>query len=363
MRIFSLPLFVLLLLSLIIFNSCQREVDGTLPPAPAVSSKDPAKLSAALKVWHGTRTTGIPPRPTGNMPAIDPTINPTVLAVAGRYAIIKPEITAGTVAGYYIGIPGAGQYFKIDFSKPRHIAGRSIKPRRPGLTYRINSGTADSSIVIVLPPNINVPDTFCVTYCPYDSLGNIGQPVTTCIYVSSLGAGTNNGWLQNDFKITSSWDLVNGVRQNVDTLIYNKWTAQGDGYYCDQTQNPPALADDALFLGFTPIVSDSIRYTKNNIRFAINGAFDYKNLETDKYLNFLSSTCSQFVFQPLDNYGDSLTGAYSYNGTTSKLILIFEFDAQNLPDPEYWEYSVFKINDNHFILKDPLDDYYIRFER
>ncbi|MDZ4794538.1 MAG: hypothetical protein SGI83_09695 [Bacteroidota bacterium] len=366
MKRFLYPgLAVSLFFALFSLNSCQREVDEKLAAQPPISSKDPAKLSASLKVWHGTRTSGNPPPPTGNNPALDPTANPSVLAIAGRYAIIKPEITNGYVAGYYVGVPGAGQYFKVDFKKPRNIAGRGINPTRSGFMQRVTTGTADSSIVIVLPPNINVPDTFCVTYCPYDSLGNIGQPVTTCIYVTSLGAGTGNGWLQNDFKLTSSWDLTNGLRTNVDTIIFNKWAAsyeEGYGYYCDQTQNPPILLKGPLN-GQPAIISDSAFYIKNNIRFAINGAFDYKDIEQLKDLDQFNSTCSQFTFYPIDNYADSLTGAYSFNSTTNKLILIFEFDGLGLPDPEYWEYDVIKLNNNHFILRDPIENYYIRFER
>ena len=363
MRKFLYPsLSVCILSALFFLNSCQREVDEKLPASPPVSSKDPAKLSASLKVWHGTRTTGTPPAPNSNTPAIDPTANPSVLAIAGRYAIIKPEVITGNVAGYYLGVPASGQYFKIDFKKPRNIAGRSIKPPHQSILQRTASGNADSSIVIVLPPNINVPDTFCVTYCPYDSLGNIGQPVTTCIYVSSLGAGTGNGWLQNDFKTTSSWDIANGIRTNIDTVIFNKWTIDGYGYSCDQTTNPPSL-QPVNIQGFPSIVSDSLYYLKYNIRFATNGAFDYKLLDKSKSLDIQNSNCSQFIFNPIFNFGDSVTGAYSFNLNTNKLVLIFEFDYQGIPNPEYWEYDVIKINDNHFILRDPIDDYHIRFER
>lgn len=358
-KITTLVLFALLFACTAAFYSCQREVDETLPTQKTVSSKDPAKLSSSLKVWHGTRTTGTPPSPNSNTPAIDPTVNPTVNAFAGRYAIIKPEVTAGNVAGYYVGMANAGQYFKVDFTKPRDIPGRSINPKRNHLLQRIQTGNADSSIVIVLPAYINVPDTFCVTYCPYDSSGNIGQPVTTCIIVTSLGAGTNNGWLQNDFRLTASWDLTGGVRTELDTIIYNKWAADGDGYYC----NAGFLNGGAIFNGFTPIVSDSIYYRKNNIRFAINGAFDYKDYEDYKSVNTSLSSCSLFSFMPVSNYSDSLTGAYSFNSTTNKLVFIWEFDSQGIPDPDYWEYNVIKINDNHFILRDPIDNYYIRFER
>jgi hypothetical protein len=339
--------------------SCQRDVEGTLTDQSKVSSKDPAKLSASLKVWHGTRTTGNAPAPTGNIPSIDPTTNPTVKAFAGRYAIIKPEVLSGNIAGYYVGLANAGQYFKVDFKKPRDIPGRPGKPRHSSLSQRVHTGNADSSIVIVLPPYINVPDTFCVTYCPYDSLGNIGQPVTTCIIVTSLGAGTGNGWLQNDFKLTASWDVTGGVRTGIDTIIYNKWMPEGDGYYC----NGGIINGGAIFNGFTPIVNDSIYYRKNNIRFAINGAFDYKDFEDDKNLDASLSTCSLFSFMPVSNYTDSLTGGYSFNPITNKLVFIWEFDSQGIPDPDYWEYDVIKINDNHFILRDPIDNYSIRFER
>lgn len=363
----KIKLFSSLLLAigaLLMFQSCQREVEDILTnqTQQPVSSKDPAKLSAALRVWHGTRTTGTPPAPNSNTPAIDPTANPSVLAVAGRYAIIKPEVTAGEPAGYYLGIPGAGQYFKIDYKKPRDIAGRNgLFPKRRG--GFLGDTNADSSIVIVLPPSINVPDTFCVTYCPYDSLGNIGQPVTTCIYVTSIGTPATEGWLQNDFKLTSTWEDSSGVRIGIDTVIFNRWYSDDMGYACDNTSNPPMLYHLAGNPGATPIVRDSIYYTKNNFRLATNGAFDYTSIMQEKNLDWFRSTCSNFVFEPIYSYSDTTTGAYNYNPVTKKLILIFEFDWQGIPDPEYWEYDVIKLTDRHFILRDPLEGFAGRFER
>lgn len=361
-RIYTSLLITVITSFLFSLNSCQKEVNEKLPGQLPISSKNPAKLSAAIKVWHGIRNIGTPPAPNGNTPAINPTTNPSVLAIAGRYAIIKPEVTAGEIAGYYLGIPGAGQYFKIDYSKPRNVGGRSVL--RPRKRLFQGESNADSSIVIVLPSNINVPDTFCVTYYPYDSSGNIGQPVTTCIYVSSLGAGPNDGWLQNDFRVTASWDVVNGVREALDTIIFNRFVADSNrSYYCEQSQNPPALWYWAPQTGQPILVADSIKYIKNNIRFAINGAFDYKDFEEERKIDLAVSNCTQFIFAPTYFFADSLTGGYNYNASTGKMILIFEFDSLGLPDPEYWEYQVTKINNNHFILKDAVDDYFIRFER
>lgn len=355
----KIPVLHVLLLSAaatIFLYSCQKNPNAD-PPGSMVSSDDPARLSAAIKVWHGKRTTGTAPAPTGNNPRIDPTVNPTVFAFAGRYAIIQPEVMSGEIAGYYIGIAGAGQYFKIDFNSPRDIAGRtSIFGRRQPVLLR--QGNADSSIVIVLPSNIQVPDTFCVTYCPYDAQGNIGQPVTTCIIVNSLGGDASSAWLQNDWRLTASWEMVNGQREWLDTIVYNKWTAYG-GYICDTSSNTLLWIDDDP----GAIVSDSLFYRKANLRIATNGAMDYTDDYSEKYVNDGLSTCSQFSFYPVDIWSYTILGGWSFNAASNRLILIFDFEVSGSPDPQVGEYTVQKINNNHMILQDSFGEYFIRFER
>lgn len=356
-KIFLLPLIAAASIAITLY-SCQKEADDKIPGSGTISSDNPAQLSAALKVWHGKRTTGNPPAATGNIPQLDPTVNLEVRAFAGRYAIIKPEVLNGEVAGYYLSIAGAGQYFNIDFSTPRNIPGRGI--RRNGL-LRPQTGNADSSIVIVLPSTIQVPDTFCVTYWPYSPTGQVGQPVTTCIIVSALGTDPSNGWIQNDFRFTATWEVYNGQRENIDTIVHNKWWHYNGDYSCyyDSTSGTSMLY---WWNGTGPIlVSDSIYYRKANLRFATNGAMDYREDSDEKMINTGLSTCSNFVFET-DNWSDTLVGGWSYNSTTHKMILIFEFDYYGVPEPEAYEYDVIKVNDNHFILKD-IDDYYIRFER
>lgn len=361
---FWLSCLSLLSISIFIF-SCQKNADPTLPPGSEISSDNPAQLSAAIRVWHGKRTTGSPPPSTGFTPALDPNVNPVIRAFAGRYAIIKPEVlSAGEIAGYYVSIPFSGQYFKVDFTNPRNVAGRPTIPpiRRRNLFSRPQDGNADSSIVIVLPTNIQVPDTFCVTYCAYDQQGNIGQPITTCIIVSSLGGDASSAWLQNDWRLTSSWEVVNGQREYIDTLIYNKWLADG-GYDCytDSVTGTSTL----YYIGWdpNPIVNDSLYYRKANLRFATNGAMDYEDDLDIKFLDDNGSTCTQFIFHPVMNYKDSIMGAWSFNSTTNKMILIFEFDSSGYPDPDIWEYDVIKVSNTQWILKDPWDDYYYRWER
>jgi hypothetical protein len=362
----QLPVAVLLFSAACFFLiSCQKDADPTPPPGSEVSSDNPAQLSAALKVWHGKRTTGNPPASTGNTPVLDPTVNTEIRAFAGRYAIIKPEVLSGEIAGYYVSVPGAGQYFKVDFSNPRNMAGRpnNFNNRRLGtILSRPQNGNADSSIVIVLPPNIQVPDTFCVTYCAFDPQGNIGQPVTTCIIVSSLGGDAGSAWLQNEWRLTASWELVNGQREWLDTIIYNKWAPTG-GYECYRDSATGLEFLDWIGMDPGAIVADSMYTRKANLRFATNGAMDYKDDMDEKYVDVSTSTCSLINFHPIETWSDSITGGWSYNSASSSIMLIFEFDALGVPEPEIWEYGLIKVNDNHWIMRDPWGDYFYRWQR
>lgn len=362
----------------LLLQSCQKAANDKLPEDDPISSDNPVKLSAAIKVWHGQRTTGNMPAPTGAVPELDPTANPEVKAFAGRYAIIKPTVLNGTVAGYYVGIAGAGQYFKVDYSKPRDIAGRTGPHHRPVKGTKTNSatgrlldlqdGTADSSIVIVLPPNIQVPDTFCVTYYPYDPQGNIGPGVTTCIIVSALGTDANSAWLQNDWKIVSEWGIVNGQLDYMDTIIFNKWQKYyNDGYGCYTGPNGSFLDFTSPSAGGPPtLVCDSVYYRKYNLRFATNGAFDAEVADDEKYLDLSTSTCSIFNFRPVESYNEITAGGWSYNAATGQLLFIVEFDYSGVPDIEVFEYNVVKITNTHILLKDltvPGEEYVLRLQR
>src|SRR5690606_2966428 len=230
------PFLSALLFSFILI-SCQKDagtaadLDPDDPTNPVVSSDDPVGLSGAIRVWHGTRTPGNLPQSNSTMPSLDPAANPSVKAFAGRYAIIKPEILDGEIEGYYVGIAGSGQYFKVDYTTPRDIAGRIQKKNLlTGRLFDPQDGVADSSIVIVLPSNLQVPDTFCVTYSAYDAFGNIGAPVTTCIYVNELGGGVESAWLQNEWRLTAMW-MNNDPH---DTILYNVWGKNyfQNGYEC-----------------------------------------------------------------------------------------------------------------------------------
>ncbi|HEX6333109.1 MAG TPA: hypothetical protein VFZ78_02720, partial [Flavisolibacter sp.] len=194
-------MLMLPLVGILFFASCKKDdkpVDSTVKP------EDPVALSKAIKVWHGERLAGNPPAANTGGPSAAVTSSQNIKAVSGRYAIIKPEIMSGNVAGYYVKVNGAQEFFKVDYSKPRDL-GRLKMPVRKSVHNRAlykgmkidstGNGNLDSGIVITIPTSIQ-PGQFCITYYAYDPSGNTGNPVTVCVTVVAFGgdASFNGTW-------------------------------------------------------------------------------------------------------------------------------------------------------------------------
>lgn len=342
--------------SIITFYSCQREPNEKIDKV--ISSKDPQSVSSSIKVWHGLRTQGNPPAEKGTNLQLDNSSPNLLYAIAGRYAIIQPEVISGDVSGYYLKINGATDYFKVDYTKPRNT-GRQ-KPKKAGF-FRMDSlgGNLDSAIVIVLPSNLHVPDTICVTYWAYDNNGNVSNAISVCIIVSSIGTDANGAWMNGEWKLTAQWE--NNFPH--DTVIYNRWYSdpEGDGYYC----NNGVLTALSLPSSQTFLATDSVFYAKANIILASNGALGYEYNSSWKIIDFPVSSCSTLKF-PTENESDVLTGAWSYNSATHKLILVLEFDDMGVPIEEAFEFDAIKVSDKNMILvdnTDPSDPFNSRFEK
>lgn len=357
-----------------LFTSCKKSQEEKEPEEKTnsnLSSKDPQALSAAVKVWHGERLQGNTPAPKGTALRLDASQSaPVTPAFSGRFAIIQPAVAQGDVAGYYLQFTNAKEHFKIDYSKPRGGRTRPGKASAPAFDLaprqqRSQNGNADSAIVIALPANLQVPDTFCVSYCAYDGAGNVSNVITTCIVVNSLGADAAGTWLNGTWKNTANWD---SSFQNRDTVIYNKWTAArySWGYVCtfDSFANKYVLTYN--YNGAAPLVNDSVYNLKSHVTFGTNGGFISEYHVRSKEVNIGASTCSLISFLPVFDDQYTTNGGWNYNSATGKMIAIFEFDDNGTPELEAWEYKVMKINNNHIVLlddSDPYHPYHARFER
>jgi len=335
----------------LILAGCKKEStnNNTEPP---ISSKDPVALSKSLKIWHASRITGTAPLPTGGAGA--PVVNPPsndVKAFAGSYAIIKPSVLSGSVAGYYIGIEGAGEYFKLDYSKPR-TEGRP-KVRTPkNFLHRPMDGS-DSSIVVTIPANLQVPDTFCITYCAYDSIGNIGQPVTTCIIVSQLGGDASSSWLNGVWRYSADLDFNNNT---TDSVIYNRWTfgeSENVSYYC--YTDPGGNSSVMLQFGpmsdpaFVPLgVADSVFRFKGDMALGSTGGMNYVDSFVTRNLRIDSSTCSSLVFSSETQVYHTL-GGWSLTG--DRLTLVYLFDEVGQEEYSAEDYLITRPDNNTLVLR------------
>ena len=354
-------IFVLALIS-IAFSGCKKDSQqGSNNQTDLI--KDPISFSKNIKVWHGVRYSGVAPSPTGtNTPVLEDPDSLNIRAVAGKYAIIKPKVLSGKIAGYYVSVNGANDYFKIDYNKPLITERRIMKQKPFGLKpIGINGedGSLDSAIVIILPVNVNTPDTFCIDYSPYDSSGNIGNITTICIIINPLIKDANTDWLSGNWRYTEQ--IVYGVPY--DSFTYNKWTGDNiyagpSQYYCTTDNNGNyTVVNDALFCnnGNCNLLNlqDSIFMFKQDLSFTNDGLWQHTISLNYKYLSDLNlSTCSNIVFD-FSELNATEVGVWSAIDR-NRILLVYGFgDRAFSPVPhEVAEYEIKKINDNEFWLID-----------
>jgi hypothetical protein len=330
--------------------SCSKkdsESGDKINPADAVA------VSKAIGVWHGSRVAGTPPPPSSNpyAPLLDPQSNNQVIkSISGRYAVLNPEVLSGDVAGYYVSVTGAQEYFKVDYSRPRTggrqtSASKASFMKKIGNAYQSRDGAADSAIVITIPTSIQ-PGQFCISYCAYDSTGNVSNIIVSCITVSSFGGDASVNYLAGLWKITDYQDAQTGTWEpnlTSDTTSLD--------YYCVNN----VLQSWCPTTNCTPVSIPKwiTTVTKDDFTFGSNGGLQYESAAIEKTLNETSSTCSNYVYDAY-TYAELMQGAWSYNTTTSKLTIIFEFDDQGTTETEAYEFTLNKISNTKIELLDPL---------
>lgn len=338
------------------FVSCKKE---DTPKEEKISSENPIIFSKNIKVYHGERIQGAMPVPAGtNAPVIEAPGDGSVIALAGRFAIIKPELLNGEIAGYYLAVNGAPEYFKIDFNKPRLLTnGKGIKPKkrisllRPFGTDSTGNTNGDSSIVITLPPNIQTPDTICVTYSPYDVVGNIGQPVTTCVIINHLGGDASNSWLNGTWRLAADRENADSAWESYSEPGEMSAIKDGYGYYCgyDSLSGQNRLLQKYCWFGGCSdvLAYDSLRIDKDSLTFNENGIMNYLYEETGKYANYYNLPCDQLNFR-LEPFNYSIYGSWS--AENNRLILVYEFIWSGEPEYDAIEVELTRISDTEFII-------------
>jgi len=370
-KIVSLPLLTLFVC--IFFLSCKKnsaDTTGnpggnpdttTIPSVTIIQAM--ADLSAKLKVFHGQRITGQMPATNSTALSVDPPFNNKVFAYTGRFAQIKPTVKSGSIAGYYLEVPSSGQYFKIDYSKPRN-PNRQIKTTND-ILLRPLTGNGDSSIVIILPGDQQTTDTICVTYAPYDAMGNIGPAVNTCIIIKNFSAGTdqNGAWIGNSWKETAVWIQSNNDRLQLDSIIFDSWRPNAEWLFACVTDTATGNSSlQHVLIDAAPAATSLLYARRRNLNLLPDGTWNSMVDEDSKFLDITNSTCSQFFYYPVTTDTLAFEGAWSFNSVSNTLTVLYEFQ-NGIPYFEVLTFNVIKFSDKEFLIKLSDDPHYTRYER
>jgi hypothetical protein len=353
----KLSLVFIIALSALIF-SCQKESSSNT----AEKDKD-AILS--VRVWHGVKIMGTAPvSSTVSNTRLEASDDGDVMhAISGRYIVIHPNVVNGSVAGYVFGIKNAGAYYKIDYSKPINIGGRLANKHKKGSHHFGNKPMGDdyndSLIVVQLPASLNVPDTFCIYYYAVDSEGNYSNTITSCVYVDKIGTDAAGAWIEGDWKITMDAYKEDGFPWEYDSTIFRP-TTEVENKFCVTYNNPlfssydfkDSCESDSAIKSCSPVqIINTADIKKNNITFNSNGEYVSENKGYFSYGHKSDSTGCKVVYDYYNNDYSS-TGAWAYNTSTNKMLIIYEnFDSTNTVNGfEAEEYRVKKISNTHFLI-------------
>ena len=96
--------------------------------------------------------------------------------------------------------------------------------------------------------------------------------------------------------------------------------------------------------------------------FSSNGGLSFENVFVDKWFDYTNSTCSNLVYEDY-SATDILGGAWSYNSSTQKLTIVFDFSSWGIPDPEAYEFGLQKISNNEIHLHDTFNGFSLKFQK
>ncbi|HEU4556098.1 MAG TPA: hypothetical protein VFS25_24840 [Chitinophaga sp.] len=344
---------LLLLAAGVAFYACKKDDAGSGNPETGtpVDVSNPNELTGAVKVFYGTNIKGAMPAATGATTPVLDADGSTVLAVNGRYAVITPYVSSGSVEGYYLQITGADSYFTIDYANPRG-ARKAPAGGKHSLFKETGEDNSDSLIVIKLPENATA-DTFCITYAAYDANHNVSNTASACIVVIPAGTSQDGQALVGTWAATRE-KYSNGDWENVITA---------DSGYASFTCDADTLKQCTQGTGCHQMLAGVTEVLKSEITFQANATYNY--IEEEKYTNLqrFHNPCANPVYtSSTEAYTE--TGGWSYNASTKKLVIVFDVD---LSDDDYYydivNISVTELTADKMVLSNTANQYTAEYQK
>lgn len=279
-----------------------------------IAIDNPDEITAALTIEGATLRNGTPPLPTAdfNAPFLDEAEG-DLLAITGSELIIPvDEETASEVAGVYIQVKGASDYFDVPASSLGSTGGRSIF----GKANKNSRKQQDIAVYIGLPDNLS-PGEFCVLYCVYDQENRISNIVEVCIEVLSFGGEGS------EFLTANTWEMTSqSFYEEYDGFVYSDTTVVGFVY--EEIYNYPLHCEGQP----TQNVEVTLSYKINYLLFTLtsDGGFQVEESEYKRNIDFENTNCAEGLIYDEEIEINITEGAWSYNSQISELILISTYE-------------------------------------
>ncbi|MFN3403798.1 MAG: hypothetical protein ACK40G_06865 [Cytophagaceae bacterium] len=302
------------------FLSCKKSQD----PQPAnnnnnvVNPANSQQVSDSLKFNNYERMHGDLPESSGSF-ILAGSEDRNIKGNAGKTILLPIKSDNGEVAGVYLKVTGAKDYFKIFINTTQRKSETVSDP------FRIFKTTNDY-LPVRLPATIT-PGIFCIEYCVFDESGKISNVVTRCIEVLALG-GSNS-----DFLLDKSWQ-------------YYSYTEFDNGIYKEKDVfNPNTTVYDILVLcpehpdGYIKTQYDhTFKINDSRISFQKEGNVIWKIDYEFSYVDTRTSECENLVYIKENKSVDMVYG-WTYDYLSEKLILVDD-KIEEESNPDVWEVKV-----------------------
>ncbi|WP_295118911.1 hypothetical protein [uncultured Chitinophaga sp.] len=289
------------------FTSCGKDDQPEIDPTDGVA------LSSKVKVYYSETVKGTIPAATDQALVLQ-SEDGDVVAIDGRYTIIKPRFSVGaySAAGYLVQFEGnSSSYFKVDYT----LARNARKAQEGQYKTEGEFFPGDSAIIFKLPENIK-SGTFTVNVAAFSAGGSVSNTIKYIVEVKQPGGlpSLNGTWQLSGTKkigFDTAWKFNVYKADTIQQMVYcvsNKpTTVCPNGQMCDGIYKPTYITQ-----------TDKFEYVLGS-----GGAFKSTEVTGGRMPNWATSTCDAMAFTSYSNTFTK-TGGWNYDESLKSIYIVYD---------------------------------------
>lgn len=305
------------------------ELNSTnVPDERTFDQLDANTITNDLTIEDATKIAGTPPAPSIEIdaPVLDDYNDGAYHGVQGENIRVNLNVSQGEVAGIYMKVPGADEYFDIPVQ-----SGSSKKDNDHSLFDHVTSTEAlqfrsSSTDFLELELPDNLEGEFCFNYCVYDSTGYVSNVVSQCVVIETIGGNLPFN--------TRTWEALYFLYADEDGQ--EKEEIGVIDYYRD-TITSCYDTISGTYIDTEVIIEEEYRLDNLIFTFNTDGTFEYSSEGYEKNADYSYGNCNDGpITYTEDTDNEYVTGWWSYDDATKLLVLILNDEG----DPEAVEMAV-----------------------